>query len=365
MKNEALIAVAGAGKTEGIVQRFAKAEKKTLFITYTSTGQEELKSRLTAANPRASHEVVGWYGFLIDHFLKPFAPDYLGPGKRYAGFNRDYRPERWHKKHRRHFDSEGRIGGQSIAFVSREICDANGKQPISRLELIYDSIVIDEVQDLAANDLVILEYLLESSISVFMVGDIRQTVFETTTSDRKYPKFRKAAKIGWFELMRDKGWLDLKFSSVNKRCHQDIVKLSNSVFKASYQFPDATAEKCEAGIGFGLHHVTPENVTSYCGVFNPLVLRWGKSSEKEWADRLDFDTFGNVKGRTVGHVLIFPTDPMKKFLASGAPIEKEEPAAKFYVGLTRARDSVGFVLPKSFTFADNLNPSSFKLWTAN
>lgn len=57
MKNEALIAVAGAGKTEGIVQRSAKAEKKTLFITYTSTGQEELKSRLTAANPRASHEV--------------------------------------------------------------------------------------------------------------------------------------------------------------------------------------------------------------------------------------------------------------------------------------------------------------------
>lgn len=363
MKNEALIAVAGAGKTEGIVQRFAHSEKKTLFITYTSTGQTELKSRLTAAAPRAGHEVVGWYGFLIDHFLKPFTPDYLGPGTRYAGFNRDYRPERWHEGHRKHFDAEGRVGGQSIAFISRTICDINGKQPMSRLEMIYDQIIIDEAQDLAANDLVILEYLLKSKISIFMVGDIRQTVFETSTSDRKYPQFRKAAKIGWFELMRDKGWLDLKFSSVNKRCHEDIVKLSNFVFNAGYQFPDATAENCESGTKFGLHHVTPENVASYCEEFNPLVLRWGKNSEKKWAKQLDFDTFGNVKGRTVSHVLIFPTDPMKKFLASGAPIEKEEPAAKFYVGITRARHSVGFVLPTSFTFADNLNPSSFKFWT--
>ncbi|WP_313680080.1 AAA family ATPase [Corynebacterium stationis] len=365
MKNEALIAVAGAGKTESIVQRFAKSEKKTLFITYTSTGQEELKSRLTTADPRAGHEVIGWYGFLIEHFLKPFIPDYLGPGERYAGFSRDYRPERWHKMHRRHFDSEGRVGGQSVAFVSREICDANGKQPISRLELIYDQIIIDEVQDLAANDLVILEYLLESSISLFMVGDMRQTVFETSTSDRKYPQFRKASKIGWFELMRDKGRLELKFDSVNRRCHEDIVRVSNFVFSPDYNFPEATSEHSDSGVGFGLHHVAPNQVLKYCEQFKPLVLRWSKASEKSWAKYLDFDTFGNVKGRTVEHVLIFPTDAMKDFLASGAPIKKDEPAAKFYVGITRARHSVGFVLPKSFGFADSLDPSSFKLWTTD
>lgn len=364
MKNEALIAVTGAGKTEGIVQKFAKAEKKTLFITYTSTGQEEFKSQLTAANPHAGHEVVGWYGFLIEHFLKPFIPDYLG-GTRYAGFNRDYRPERWDKGHRKHFDAEGRIGGQSVSFVSKEICDANRKQPISRLEMIYDQIIIDEVQDLAANDLVILEHLLQSSISIFMVGDIRQTVFETTTSDRKYPQFRKAAKIDWFESMRDKGRLELKFASVNRRCQEDIVRVSNFVFSPDYNFPEATSEHSDSGVGFGLHHVAPSQVLKYCEEFKPLVLRWSKASGKSWAKYLDFDTFGNVKGRTVEHVLIFPTDTMKEFLASGAPVKKDEPAAKFYVGITRARHSVGFVLPKSFGFADSLDPSPFKLWTTD
>lgn len=364
MKNEALIAVAGAGKTEGIVQRFAHSEKRTLFITYTSTGQADLKSRLMAAAPRAGHEVLGWYGFLIDHFLKPFIPDYLGPGSRYLGFDRDYRPERWHKGHRKHFDSEGRVGGQSIAFVTRKISEANQRQPIERLESIYEQIVIDEVQDLAANDLVILEYLLESRLSILMVGDMRQTVFETSTSDRKYPQFRKAAKLGWFEMMNEKGLLDLRFSSVNKRCHRDIVRVSNFVFSPDYNFPNATSEHCDIGEGFGLHHVSPDQVSSYCEKFKPLALRWGKGSEKEWDTRLDFDTFGNVKGRTVDHVLIFPTDAMKKFLAGGAPIEKDEPAAKFYVGLTRARHSVGFVLPEDFSFGERLDPSSFKIWTA-
>ncbi|BCB35104.1 hypothetical protein KaCgl_30780 [Corynebacterium glutamicum] len=116
--------------------------------------------------------------------------------------------------------------------------------------MIYDQIIIDEVQDLAANDLVILEYLLESSISLFMVGDMRQTVFETSTSDRKYPQFRKAAKIGWFELMRDKGRLELKFDSVNRRCHEDIVRVSNFVFSPDYNFPEATSEHSYSGVGW-------------------------------------------------------------------------------------------------------------------
>lgn len=365
MKNKALIAVAGAGKTQGIVENFADTEKRTLFITFTGTGQQELKSRLAAASPRAGHEVVGWYTFLIEHFLKPFMPDYLGSGARYVGFSRDYRPERWDRGQRKHFDAEGRVGGQSAAFVSKNICDANQKLPISRLEMIYDQIIIDEVQDLAGNDLVILEYLLQSTISVFMVGDMRQTVFETTTSDRKYPKYRGAAKLGWFQSMCNKGFLELEFDSVNRRCHERIVRLSNLVFKREFEFPEAISVHFESGIGFGLHHVAPDQVLRYCQEFRPLVLRWSRASGKDWDQYLDFDTFGNVKGRTVDHVLIFPTRQMEDFLASGAPIQQDQPAAKFYVGITRARHSVGFVLPQSFVFAETLDPSSFKFWKAD
>ena len=53
---------------------------------------------------------------------------------------------------------------------------------------------------------------------------------------------------------------------------------------------------------------------------------------------------GEVKGLTVDHALILPTDGMIQFLSSGISNLKEQTACKLYVAITRARFSVAFVL---------------------
>lgn len=54
--------------------------------------------------------------------------------------------------------------------------------------------------------------------------------------------------------------------------------------------------------------------------------------------------FGNSKGITYDRVLIYPTLEMKKWLKDNNYILKDITRAKFYVGITRARYSVGIVL---------------------
>ncbi len=59
---------------------------------------------------------------------------------------------------------------------------------------------------------------------------------------------------------------------------------------------------------------------------------------------------GKVKGITVDNVLIYPTTEMVKFLVSGVSKLKGQAACKLYVGITRARFSVAFILdPKVAT----------------
>ena len=53
--------------------------------------------------------------------------------------------------------------------------------------------------------------------------------------------------------------------------------------------------------------------------------------------------FGDSKGLTFARVLIFPNDPIKKYLAIGDSEHVKKSRAKFYVAITRAKYSVAFV----------------------
>ena len=80
----------------------------------------------------------------------------------------------------------------------------------------------------------------------------------------------------------------------------------------------------------------------YIKEYNPIILRDTKRTETLGYPAINF---GSSKGLTFDRVLIFPNGPIQKFLKDGkeenlAPITK----AKFYVGITRARYSVAFVL---------------------
>ncbi|MCD4830350.1 MAG: hypothetical protein K8R02_00920 [Anaerohalosphaeraceae bacterium] len=54
--------------------------------------------------------------------------------------------------------------------------------------------------------------------------------------------------------------------------------------------------------------------------------------------------FGESKGLTFDRVLVYPTEDMKKWIADNNHNLSEGARAKFYVGLTRAKYSVGIVM---------------------
>lgn len=346
MANEVVFAVAGGGKTESIIQRCTNNPRRRLVITFTEYGQRELRDRLAARCPAPQPEVTGWYGFLIQHFVKPYISDAY-PNRKYEGFNYEYNPApRTKRGEAKYFDNKGRIGREGLAYVARLICTNGDNSPIKRLEKIYEEVVIDELQDLAASDLEILELLMNSSIDLYMVGDLRQTVYETTQSDRKNKKFRKTGKLEWYNDKARQGLISITEENVNYRSNQEIVDLANSIFPASLGFPLARSEQSTSSsiAHAGLFQVAPSMVEDYIARYSPLVLRWDRRAGKKFEAFTKIYNFGDVKGTSADHVLIVPTDGLVKFLKNNTAIEAPTTQSKIYVAVTRARHSVAFIL---------------------
>jgi hypothetical protein len=92
--------------------------------------------------------------------------------------------------------------------------------------------------------------------------------------------------------------------------------------------------------------VSTKHVTEYVRLFQPQCLRHSISSGK--AFDLDYLNFKVSKGMTYERVLIIPTTPIAKFIASGTYLEANS-ASSFYVAVTRAKQSVAVVLDKAGT----------------
>lgn len=86
----------------------------------------------------------------------------------------------------------------------------------------------------------------------------------------------------------------------------------------------------------------PEDVADHVAAHKPAVLR---HSIRHNARGLEATNFGASKGSTHDHVVIFPTDAIKKYLKNGDPsLLADETRSKFYVAVTRAKHSVAFVV---------------------
>lgn len=104
------------------------------------------------------------------------------------------------------------------------------------------------------------------------------------------------------------------------------------------------------------------SVERYMAKFKPTVLRYQLAIEPEW-------NYGNCKGLGFDRVLIYPSDPIKKYLRDGllhkivkAKSQNAFDVAKYYVAITRARYSVGIVYDygREEEFIEGV-----KLWSSN
>lgn len=345
MGNQLTLAVAGSRKTQSIVERCASAshERRVLVVTYTQANQEELISRLKQYAGDHHHvEVMGWFTFLLRHFARPFLP-FKFPGCRVLGFNFDGRPHRMAKGIDRFMDKSGAVYGCELGRLARELIEESRGALLKRLECIYDEILVDEVQDLSAYDWDIIDVLLCSSIEIRMVGDIRQSVLATNPRSSKNSKYSYAGAINWARERQAKGRLEIVESVTTWRCHPVVAKFSDSIFDPSWGFPETQSENETATAHDGVFLVATKDVIEYVRSFQPQCLRYNVLSGL--AFDLAYLNFKVSKGMTYERVLIVPTGPIAKFIASGVHLEASS-ASSFYVAVTRARQSVAIVMDK-------------------
>ena len=201
--------------------------------------------------------------------------------------------------------------------------------------------------------------LLDSSVDIRMVGDIRQSVLATNPRSSKNAQYSYAGSIKWARKRQAKGLLEIVESVTTWRCHPVVAKFSDSIFDPSWGFPETRSKNGTVTDHDGVFLVSTKDVTEYVRHYRPQCLRHSISSGK--AFDLDYLNFKVAKGMTFKRVLIVPTAPIAKFIASRAYLEANS-ASSFYVAVTRAEQSVAIVLDKAGSSSLPFwNPAAAKL----
>lgn len=348
LNSEFKLASAGAGKTTEIIELVEKNKhKKILVTTYTNENLNQIKKTLESkfSVVPSNIKVLTWYRFLLREYIRPFMNmtledvrvngvffESLPDSARYA------KPNEIRKKYLTTNDAVYKDNLSKLALLCSE--NSEGKV-IERIKENCEMILLDEFQDLAGAALDIVEQLIKSGVIICGFGDPRQSTFFTAHQQR-LRQYKGAEIYKWLEKKEQEGILRLREMAQSYRCNQAICDFADLLFP---EFP-ATKSLNEVETGHdGVFPISLEEVKGYIETYKPKILRFSKT----------FDTFGypaiNIKaakGSTFDRVLIIPTKKMVKFWNTRAP-EDAGDRSTFYVGVTRARYSVGIVMDNQDT----------------
>lgn len=347
-KNHLTLAVAGSGKTQGIVDACCSLPscERVLVLTYTTINQDALRSRISAGSGMCGNvEVMGWFSFLIAHFVRPFVP-FLYPGKRVRGFDFESQPQQYTRTEEcsRYFNSADQVRRVHLAQLATRVEDASGNAATKRLARLYARIHIDEVQDLSEYDLEVLDMLLGSSIPIDIVGDVRQAVIATNERGRKNKCYMYMGIWNWFLAAEQAGKLTITQQAETWRCRPEIAAFADSLFDESCGFDTTVSRNLVETCHDGVFLVRVADVPEYLATYQPLFLRHSANSARN--EPYLFMNFRLSKGLTRERVLIWPTASIRKMITDGVALEKRA-APELYVAVTRAQQSVAFVMDKA------------------
>ena len=341
--NTAIVACAGARKTQEIVDLASGvAPERALIVTYTNENQRQIVSRLSDAGGLlpAHISVLGWFNFLINQCARPYQRVLAGAPNVLRSLNFKGRRDRYTPRadSMRYFcDCNRDLYRDTVADF---VCEANARSAgavISRLERIYRYVFIDEVQDLAAYDLEVLELLLRSSISVLAVGDPRQSTLATSNST-KNKSYRGRGLLSWLRAREREGLCAVLERCENFRCNQAICDFADGLYP---DLPVSTSRNSVVTGHDGVLGVPRSEAVEYFEVHRPVVLRHDKNADTLGLPAMNI---GVAKGSTYDHVMIFPTKPMLAYWTGRDHSQLKAPE-RLYVAVTRARFSVAFVVP--------------------
>lgn len=343
------LAVAGGRKTQSIVDECAAApaSRRILVLTYTQVNQEEVRNRFARLAPLdAMVHVLGWFSFLMAHWVRPYLP-LLFHGRRLRGLNFDGDPGQYVTGEKRFLDDDGRAYKRHLAHLAVDVNTASAEAVIDRLSRLYDTIYVDEVQDLNGYDLEVLDALLDSAIDLTLVGDIRQALLLTNPRDPKNKQYKGIQIKRWFDERTSDGRLDVDHENNTWRCNQAIADFADHIFDTGWGFPATVSHNLEQTGHDGVFTVAVADVAEYVATFHPLCLRHSAAIAR--GVDLPFVNIGVAKGMEVERTLIWPTKGVLDFLAKGKALEPT-PSCSLYVAVTRARASVAIVVDRPEDF---------------
>ncbi|MHB1188200.1 UvrD-helicase domain-containing protein [Thiobacillus sp.] len=344
-KNRIIIAAAGSGKTTLLVnEALSRPDSRILIATYTEANEAEIEKKFLEINGCIPTNVTlsGWFAFLLQHGVRPYQGCVTERRIEGLHFNPGISAQGIKEADLNHYlNKQNQIYRDKVSKFALK-CDGLSKgRVIKRIAGIFDEIFIDEVQDIAGYDLDLIERLMDSSVSVLLVGDPRQGTYSTSDSP-KYAKFKKSGIVHYFRQLvaaRTDASIDEDSLSVNHRCNLALCELSDLLFP---NFPNVKSSNTQTTGHDGVFLVRECQVEAYLHVFGPMQLRY--SRKMSVSDNAAVINFGESKGLEFERVLIYPTKDFATWLKNRATELSPDSRAKFYVALTRARSSAGIVI---------------------
>lgn len=343
--NDAIVAVAGWGKTEELANAVAREPnpERILVLTYTETNQREDALRIfqKARGVKRHASVIGWKAFQLHDIVRPYLP-LLYPDIQLRGLaNRDVDLKRYPKGSARYLTREGDVYPSLLGKLALDVIDSSDGAVIRRLECLYDSIYIDEAQDLRGNDLCVLEKLLKSHINVHVFLDPRQSTLSTAEKDTKYKKnYSNAAVIKLYREWERKNLLRIRYENVTRRSIAPIAALSDIIIGNELEFEPTISTVEPRGQHDGIYIIGKADLNRYVSEYEATLLALQKSEKYGVSDSMNFR---KSKGMTRDDVVIVTTGPIERFLIAGTAL-KPISACNFYVAVTRARYSVALAV---------------------
>jgi DNA helicase-2/ATP-dependent DNA helicase PcrA len=344
-----MIAAAGAGKTTYLVNQASEVcDGKVLITTFTIENSVEIKKKLTKKYGFIPSNIIvkTWFDFLLNDCFRPYQCvlskqlQNLNIGFMYieGGQSALRIPE---KKFAHYFTKDWKIYSDKVSKFIIKTHEKNNDLIFNRLGKIYKHIYIDEVQDLSGYDFDVITNLFYSIKNVILVGDPRQCTYSTNSLSKYKPYNKGGVKEFYLRFWRELCELDEMTLCHSHRNEKIICDLSSLLYQSFS--PTLACECCiDQDDHLGVYIVPQSKTKIYLKQFLAIQLRLTSRTKVD----LNFScmNMGVAKGLTLERVLLYPTSDMKKWLLDHNHPLAEATRAKFYVGLTRPKLSLGIII---------------------
>lgn len=338
----AIIAGAGTGKST-LLRRQALAavqNNRVLYLTFTESNAYEFEEsvRRDVGVIPSNMTIMTWYSFLLAHGVRPFPlqtiPERIDSCVLLGGRVRQRRGV-----HKGDHDYYCPRRGEAYAARLSELmlaCDNQwGGEVFRRIGRAFPIIFIDEAQDFSGADYDVIDRLIQIADGAVIVGDPRQATYRTG----REPLHSGFSNI--FEFIETNGLceIDRDSLSVSYRCPEEVINLANLLYQGLY--PEVISAQPRTDIK-RVFFLRKSEVIDYAAAKKCVALTLRKDTKVP--DSLSRINMGESKGLSIPNVIIYPTGDMKKWLKGNKVDWAPETLAKFYVAITRASESVAFVM---------------------